>query len=138
MNIEELAAKLNGRQRGEEFTNEEEKIAKENNLVIVYGASDDLMEFAGAINDEVGCYDGGTAYLTDKGLVQNECDDEECPYYVKQLDSANTIKEIWGDSGYSWIYETKIPHTKFTIFEDGEPYCEGIIFCLKDASTQSV
>ncbi len=137
MTREELANQLNGRERGNEITPEIEKIAKDNNLVIVYGYSDDLMEFAGAINDEIGCYNGGTAYLTDKGLLQNECDDEDCPYFKKELESAKKIEAIWNDTGYSWIYETDITHTKFTINEDGLPYCEGIIFYLSGVNNEN-
>ena len=42
--------------------------AKENGLVIVYGASDDLMEFDGAIYDEGGCFDGGRVYFDRDGV----------------------------------------------------------------------
>ena len=42
----------------------EKQIAKDSGLVIVYGASDDLMEFEGAIEDEIGCYDGDTIHIT--------------------------------------------------------------------------
>ena len=42
----ELAEKLNGRAYGDSFDDVKQE-AKENGLVIVYGASDDLMEFDG-------------------------------------------------------------------------------------------
>lgn len=45
----ELAEKLNGRAYGDSFDDVEQE-AKESGLVIVYGASDDLMEFDGARN----------------------------------------------------------------------------------------
>ena len=48
----ELAEKLNGRAYGDSFDDVKQE-AKESGLVIVYGASDDLMEFDGAIYDEV-------------------------------------------------------------------------------------
>ena len=43
----ELADKLNGRAYGDSFDDVKQE-AKESGLVIVYGASDDLMEFDGA------------------------------------------------------------------------------------------
>ena len=44
-----------------ELTKEQEKEAKELGLVVVFGASDDLMEFRGALDEEFGCPDGGRA-----------------------------------------------------------------------------
>jgi hypothetical protein len=104
-----------------------------NNLVAVYGASDDLMEFNGAICDEVDAYDGGTAYLNSTGLIENECDNYECPHFEKLKQSATTIEAIWHDTGeVSWTYKTSIPHSVFTVMEDDEVYCRGIVFSLED------
>ena len=58
----ELAEKLNGRAYGDSFDDVKQE-AKESGLVIVYGASDDLMEFDGEIYDEGGCFDGGRVYF---------------------------------------------------------------------------
>ncbi len=57
MNAKQLAAQLNGREYGSEITKEEEAAAKKAGLVVVYGASDDLVELRGAIEEEVGAYD---------------------------------------------------------------------------------
>lgn len=132
MTKEELATLLNGREYGDEITAKEEKLAEQDGLVVVYGASDDLMEFAGAIHDEIGCYEGGIAYLTDTGLLQNACDNDDCPYFKHEQSLSNTIEAVWGVDGYSWTYITSIPHCKFTIFDEAQPYCEGIVFNLKD------
>lgn len=133
MNSKDLAALLDGREYGKEITREEAAAAKVDGLVVVFGASDDLMEFRGGIYDEIGCYDGGTAYLTDTGLLQNDCDNEECPHFAKIKAAAATINAVWGNGvGYSWLYETAIPHATFEIFEDGETYCRGIVFALAD------
>ena len=60
MNLIDFAAMLDGRENGyPQFSDEELKIAKENNIVIVTGASDDLVELEGAIYDEGDCYEGG-------------------------------------------------------------------------------
>ena len=58
---EQLAAMLNGREYGQELTNDEGKLAKQSGLVVIFGASDDLMQIVGAECAEVGCYKGGTA-----------------------------------------------------------------------------
>ena len=132
MNSKDLAALLDGREYGKEITRDEEAQAKADGLVVVYGASDDLMEFGGAISDELGASNGSLAYLTADGMLENACDDDGCPYFEKIKATAATIKAVWDRDGYSWIYETAIPHVTFEIFEDGETYCRGIVFALAD------
>ena len=58
-----FAALLNGRQYLDELTKDEEAIAKDNNLVICFGQSDDLLEFRGAIDDELNAYNGAEVYI---------------------------------------------------------------------------
>ena len=48
--------------------------------------------------------------------------------------SGKKITAVWDTDGYSWIYQTDIPHATFEIVEDGAPYCRGIIFALADVS----
>lgn len=67
MEARELAEKLNGRAYGDSFDDVLEE-AKQSGLVIVTGASDDLMEFDGAIRDEGGCFDGGRVYFDKDGV----------------------------------------------------------------------
>lgn len=130
---EELAARLNGRKYGSEITREEEAEAKAAGLVVVFGYSDDNIELRGAIDEEVPCYDGGSAYLTATGLLQNECENEECPHFEKAKERAATIEALWcTEEGYSWTYRTSIPHATFEVVEDDEPYCRGIVFALAD------
>jgi hypothetical protein len=57
MTPKDIAEKLNGIAYREPFPADVIKAAKAGGIVIVCGASDDLMEFEGAINDEVGAYD---------------------------------------------------------------------------------
>jgi hypothetical protein len=133
LTAQEAASKLDGDKYGHEGTPELFKEMKDAGLVAVFGASDDLMEFRGAIHDEVGCYDGGTAYLTSSGLLTNDCENDECPHFAKLKQRAATIEAVWGCNGYSWQYDTAIPNpARFTIMGDGEPYCEGIVFKLAD------
>lgn len=133
MTSKELAALLNGREYRKELQGDEGLRAKAAGLVIVYGASDDLMELEGAISDELGAYEGTTAYITPNGLLVNECEDEDCPHFERLKARAATIEALWcAEDGYSWTYLTAIPHETFEIVEDGEPYCRGIVFALKD------
>ena len=121
---DDFAKKLNGRQYGNEITKEEIKEAKENGLVVVYGASDDLMDFVGAIDEEVDCDTGGYFRVTSKNLKVKKGD----------VTSKNKIYADWDNrqKGASWCYDTEIHHSTFNIYEDGELYCIGIVFSIYD------
>lgn len=131
MTIEkEIADILDGMEYGKEISEQDLRYAKVNGAIIVFGASDDLMEFRGAIEDENSCYGGGKAYLNKNGLIKNKCDDERCPYFEEKLQCAKVITAIWDSDGYSWIYATDIPHETFEILEEGRKYCRGIVFSI--------
>jgi hypothetical protein len=137
MNAKELAEKLNGCLYDKEVTEELEAQAKEDNLVIVFGASDDLMEFRGAIDDEIGAWEGTVAYLNSEGLLTNECGDRECPYWERKSAEAKKIEARWCNGGErpDWTYATDIPHETFDVMSDelgGYVYCRGIVFSLDD------
>lgn len=111
MTIYEFAERLNGREYGNELTRIEEAEAKARGFVVVFGYSDDNAEFRGAIDDEVGCFDGGRVY-------------ENGDKY---------IDAVWCDScegNYDWTYKTNIPHATFDIYDYGGKYCRGIVFEL--------
>lgn len=119
----DLAARLNGREYLNEITPEEEKEAETNGLVVVYGYSDDNVEFSGAIDDEVGAFEGVTVCI----------DHSEGVVPVGEGAPENVIKAIWHDSGEAcWSFETPIPHETFNIYEDGELFCVGIVFSMDD------
>jgi hypothetical protein len=129
MTIKEIAAKFDGREYGAEITRDEEKFLKENGIVMMFGASDDLVELRGAINDEFDAYEGTTVYFAKGGILENECNDKDCTYFGEQLKQAKTVKAVWSDDGgYPWSFDTEIPHETFEIFEDGDKYCRGILF----------
>lgn len=137
LDAQAFAARITGRAYGEELTRDEIAHAKAAGLVVVYGASDDLMEFEGAIHDEVSCYGGGTALVDREGLLDrdqiDDSDDEAIADYVSRKSGARQIEALWAkEDGYSWTYQTDIPHATFEIVEDGEPYCRGIVFALAD------
>ena len=136
MKAKELAALLDGNQYGKEITKEQEALATENGLVVVYGYSDDNVELAGAINDEVGAYDGTTFYVNLDGVLNApdcECYCDNCKYFQSAKELAREIKAIWGNTGNPcWSFETDIPHETFRIYEDSELFCVGIVFSLYD------
>lgn len=110
--------------------------ARQQGLVIVYGASDDLMEVEGAIHGEGDCCDGGTLLIDKQGLLpaweQVEDDEDEAEAYFKRKDTAKQIEAVWCGEGADWTYKTDIPHATFQIMEDGEVYCIGMVFDIKE------
>lgn len=137
MTAKELAAELSGREYGMEIDRSEEQEAKDAGLVVVYGYSDDNVKLRGAIDEEVGAWDGTTIYVAQTGLLENPtCGNAEkctCPYFAAAKKAAKEIEAVWHNfGGPCWTFETDIPHETFTIFEDGEPFCEGIVFSMED------
>jgi hypothetical protein len=128
---------LDGREYGHETDDGLDKQLAGEGIVMVFGYSDDNMEFRGAIKDEIGCCDGWTVRLTSKGILDNKCDNGRCPYFKEmERNVKSRIEAIWGKDGYSWIYRTDIPHVSFDITEDGEKYCRGIVFYLSDVDME--
>ena len=131
MDAKEFAAMLHGCQIGDEISKEMRQIAKENNLVVVFGASDDLMEFRGAIDDELGAYEGTTAYINRLGLIINKCDCDDCPCHTAARMGVSTVEALWcATDEYSWTFETSIIHYVFDVMDGNEKYCKGIVFSL--------
>lgn len=125
MTKKELAEKLNGRQYGDSFKDVMEDTMA-SGLVIVTGASDDLMEFQGAIEDEGGCFDGGEVYFDKNGVSQ---DGTERANMIEALRCEGT--NVDGCQA-TWSYKTDIPHETFEIWEDEELYCIGLVFSIED------
>ena len=137
MTPQQFAAMLHGREYRREMTRAEEDQAKELGLVVVFGASDDLIEFRGAIRDEGDCYNGGTIKIDAKGILpdfDNIEDEEEMADYFKRKYTCAYIEAVWSpEEPYcSWIYKTEIPHATFNIGEDEDLYCVGMVFSIND------
>jgi len=126
MKKEELAKILNGRRRGDEITKEEIEIAKESGLVVVYGYSDDNLEFNGAIDDEVDSYDGTKVYINKKLEIKS-----------KPKEGRKLVEAIWCPEEFncSWLIKSDIwDYSTFEIMDsvDDEIFCRGIVFDIKD------
>ena len=127
MTKETLAAQLTGREYGNEIEPLEEKSAKDNGLVVVFGYSDDGVEFKGAIDEEVGGYGGATIEFTKSGIFRDEDDDEVLERYGTIVQFNKIV------ANYApWAFKTEIPHATFDIMDDGELSCKGIVFSIND------
>lgn len=147
MNTKELAEKLNGIEYPPRLSREFVSEMRKAELFIVYGSSDDLIEFEGAINDEIGCYEGakilvdrqGTLpvtrwYLSD--IIDKNDDDEDFEKHIREhigrLDHAKIVQPMWCDGEIPWTYKTEIPHETFDVMEDGKVFCRGMVIALAD------
>ena len=133
---DQFAASLSGREYPFDLTKGEQAQAKAAGLLVIFGASDDLMEFRGIENDEFGCFDGGTALIDAKGLLperESIEDDDELKDYFAREPLTKKVEALWAaEPGYSWTYKTNVPHATFEVIEDGAPYCRGIVIDVVD------
>ena len=137
MTAKELATALDGIEYPVEIQSNLIKQAQASGLVIVHGGSDDLIEFAGALTDEAGCYQGGEVRIDKKGILPPfdgvEHEVEECRKWLQRDAKARVIEALWCAEGdYSWTYKTDIPHETFEVMEHGEHYCRGIVFSISE------
>lgn len=147
MTPQEFAARLNGRQYRSELTAEEAREAKRLGLVVIYGASDNLLEFDGAISDELGAHDGTEARVDQRGVLasfedlvgRTEDESEFELYFRRKAAGFAIVKAFWcprkdevSEPWASWSIETEVPHATFDIMEDGELFCRGVVLRLAD------
>lgn len=125
--MREFTRTLNGREYACcMFTKQEIQLAKDNGWIIVTGASDDLMEFEGALCTESGCYNGGKVFFSKYGLNDGK--------FLNCIEAVWCGEEALDENGnvIPWIYKTDIPHETFMIYEEGNPYCRGIVLSVSD------
>lgn len=141
MTKEEAAVLLNGFEYPAREIEQHHKSLAAAGLVAAFGMSDDLLEFRGAIYDEVGAYDGTTVLVDTEGLipsfdaVSDEGDEAQMAAYFRRKPNGVGIEALWspGEIDASWLIKTPIPHVTFDILEDGDLYCRAVVFALADA-----
>jgi hypothetical protein len=141
--LKEIKAICNGIEYSRDVPEEAKAIAKENNIVIIVGGSDDLMY----------CY-GADCYLTDyvehgEGWdgcnLKKHASEKKLRKEAKQLglkifwcgsikETGETIKDYNIDESGSFYYSVKkrIKALDFKVMEDEEVYCTGKIIQLPD------
>ena len=125
MTRDEFAKMLNGREYGSELTKDEVRLAKEGGLLVVFGASDDLTEFNGVYDDEIGAYNGAKHYFIRIGDKWRSAEYDGTGVEI-------CAKWSPSDSEASWEITTGLPHSSFDIKEDGELFCIGCVIDEKD------
>lgn len=141
MTRDELAALLNGRAYRHEITKDEEAQAKAAGLLVIFGASYDLVEFRGAIHDEIGGYNGTTFKLCADGLLAAWPDDvdegwsesEAEEYFTRKALGCVELEAKWDHDGFSWVIDARdLPHSTFVILDDSDNYCRGVVINMAD------
>ena len=122
--IREFASHLNGREYLNELKDNEIKWAADHGLVVVYGCSDDNIEFEGAICDEIDAFEGRDIFFSKEGQFNDGLPNQITAHWCKKISE--------GNGTVSWSFETDIPHETFMIYDYSIPYCEGIVFSIDD------
>lgn len=123
--VKNIADELDGIEYPVHIPSGVRKTAKDCGFQVVFGESDDLIEFDGAFSDELG------AWIGDRGGTRE---------YVSS--EGRRITAVWCENKkVSWTYRTDIPHETFRVFdrdmEDDEIYCIGIVFEAMPGETWS-
>lgn len=136
MEIKEFANLLNNREYREEITKEEEKIAKENNLIVIFWYSDDNIELRWAINDEIWAWGWVEFYIdkkknkiyytTSRYIDERELNDEfeeiVQNYFDNNCIKVKAIRNQFWEIEINWI-----EYERFDIVEDWEKFSDWII-----------
>jgi hypothetical protein len=127
MTAEDFAKKLDGREVGNEITEAERDEARNSGLLVVFGYSDDNVEFSGMFEDE--CSSVGEIFFTRTGLIGRhvDCECEFCGF-KDATKTAFSLESKFGTQG--WMFKTKLPHFKFKVMDDGIVYGEGLVIQL--------
>lgn len=112
--------------------------AKANSLVVAFCLSDDLLEFRGAIFDELDASEGTLAYIFNgKAISEDELiQDQEVLQKYGFLSSrpSLSVEAIWEpEGGIDAVWLVKVMGTEsasFNVMEDGRVFCQGAVFQL--------
>jgi hypothetical protein len=140
MNAKQFAELIDGQEYPFRMSKEQCQIAKENGLIVAFGASDDLLELRGVIDDEFGAWGGTKVYFV-KGQIKELDEIEGDLYYQteKPFDKLRSVLLEWCPKSLpkaSWLATvggSVLPGddiANFDILEDGEIFCRGVVFKL--------
>jgi len=146
--LKEFAAMLHGRDCQPNLSLNELLLAKQRGFVVVYGDSDDRVEFEGAIREEghtnplAKPCPAGVFVLSENGELLDE-DSELYFKCVKENRNVITVYYCYKDN-LNWVFETDILHETFLTYEGGydeefadfdEGFARCIVFELSSLTT---
>lgn len=136
-NIYEVADDLEGRQYRKEVSSTERELLRQAGIIVVYGVSDDTIAFEGAIYDEL--Y-SEKIYLTRDG-PNDRHGLRKLGIPDGVIQALPIITSRFGNGSPCWRFNLEngtgplarnVRRATFMIYEDDEPFCEGLVFYKKD------
>lgn len=115
-----------------------------NNLVVMFGHSDDLIEVRGAVHNEIDSYGEDKLALV---LAGEKIDDDEDVMNIdipgifrlsddyNQSNNPRLITVRYGseeNTQADWEFDTAMPHATFMLYLKGKPFCKGIVIDLDE------
>lgn len=137
-----FAARLNGREIGEEISPAEANEAESLGLLIVFGYSDDNTEFRGVMDDELGAWEGREFVICRRSdgelFVPEQRRDHDgllrAGWKPPETRRVLTVTAEWdphprdpSKPECSWLITSDAPFAPFDIMEDGELFCRGAV-----------
>ncbi|WP_298505104.1 hypothetical protein [uncultured Sphaerochaeta sp.] len=95
---------------------------RKSNLVVIYGYSDDLVEFDGAIEKEIDMYERREFFINFYGHVKKKARKMAIPH--------KCLAKFCEDGHPGWVIEPSFPHAKFSLVRDGEITGQGAVIDL--------
>jgi hypothetical protein len=142
MNAKQFAQLIDGQCYPFLMSKEECQLAEENELLVAFGSSDDLLELEGAIRDEIDAWNGTKIYIV-KGVVRDADEIEGDLYYQTEepFDKLRSILLEWEPKslpGASWLVTVGGDRlsdediASFDIKDDESEglFCRGVVFKL--------
>lgn len=122
------------------LTEEVIRVAKDNDLVVMYMTPMYDCLFKGAMEADIFCGYVNTIYISEtRGVIDDEIFDRDSPNYdpdfifnEEELMATFIIKEF---GEYPWLFDVTIPHECFDTYFNKTSwgkYCRGVVFSAKD------
>lgn len=135
INRKQFAKLLDKRQYRNEMTMQEEKLAKENGLLVIFGASDDLLEFRGLISEEIPAYEGCSAFIIKNKIGElSVIEENKFKKYTTNKEVEIKIPNIRIIADFnptfidtSWLISSEIENSSFDIFDGNDLFCRAIV-----------
>ncbi|MCL2426314.1 MAG: hypothetical protein FWD05_08240 [Oscillospiraceae bacterium] len=123
ISLKEFAAMLNGRDCQPNLTTNELLLAKQRGFVVVYGDSDDRVEFEGAIRAEghtnpfAKDRPAGVLALSEDGKLL----DEDSHLYRENVENNHNVISVFycEKDNLNWVFVSDIPHETFLTYDGG-------------------